>query len=239
MKLVRSLVYVLWLYGSMAVVGIGLMPMALLDHRHMVTVARIWVRAALWGLRWIGGVSLEVRGREHIPTGPALVAAKHYAMFETLLPFVLLEKPSIVLKHELASTPVFGFYAAKGPHIVLDREAHAAALKAMLRTARQRIADGRQIFIFPEGTRQPVGAAPDYKPGVAALYRDLGVPCTPVALNTGLFWPRKGFVLTPGAAIIEFLPPIPPGLSRDAFMHDLETRIETGTAALLKESGWS
>ncbi len=117
--------------------------------------------------------------------------------------------------------------------IVGDREAAAKALTDRVRQARERPGAGRQIVIFPEGTRALPGAAPDYKPGAAAIYRDLAMPCTPVATNAGLYWPAHGFRRNPGVAVYEFLPPIPAELKRGPFMAELESRIETASTRLL------
>jgi 1-acyl-sn-glycerol-3-phosphate acyltransferase len=234
MTVLRSLVYVVWLYGSMACIGIAFAPFALFSEKAATEAARVWSGALIAGLRIICGVKLEVRGREHIPQGAALVAAKHQSMFDTIAPFALLRNPSVVLKRELLSLPIFGWFAKKSGMIAIDRSAHAAALRAMLRAARKQAAKGRAIVIFPEGTRQAPGAPPDYKSGVAALYRDLNLPCTPVAVNTGLYWPAHGIVRRPGLAVIEFLPAIPPGEKREAFMTELEKRIETASNALLR-----
>src|SRR5262249_3392716 len=117
--------------------------------------------------------------------------------------------------------------------IPIAREAHAAAIKSMLRAARAARDEGRSIVIFPEGTRQQIGATPDYKPGVAALYRDLGLPCVPIALNTGLVWKPKGGVGGPGVVTFQILAAMAAGLSRDQFMHELEMRIETESENLL------
>lgn len=235
MKLLRSLLYAAWLYGSMAVVGIGGAPFAAFHRPTGEAVIRLWARLAIAMLETICGVRVEVRGREHIPQGPALIASKHQATLDTILPFVLLANPAMVLKKELLKQPVFGWYAKQMGHISIDRDGHANALRAMLKEARAARQAGRQIFIFPEGTRQLPGAEPDYKPGVAALYRDLGLPCTPVALNTGLSWPPRGFLMTPGVVVIEFLPAIPPGLARGDFMAELQRRIETASDALLHD----
>lgn len=232
MRLLRSVVFAAWLYGSMAVLGLGAAPLVAVRPRTGEGVARLWVRLSVAMLRLICGVRIEIRGREHIPTGAALVAAKHQAMLDTMLPFILMPHPAIVLKQELLKQPVFGWYAQRLGHIAIDREGHASALRGMLRAARAAKAQNRQIVIFPEGTRTKPGAPPDYKPGAAALYRDLQLPCTPVALNTGLSWPAKGFVMTPGTVVIAFLPAIPPGLSREAFMAELERRIEEASDAL-------
>jgi 1-acyl-sn-glycerol-3-phosphate acyltransferase len=137
------------------------------------------------------------------------------------------------MKKELAPLPFFGWFAVKTKMIAVDRSAHSKALKDMVRQARLRFAEGRQMLIFPEGTRAPVGAAPDYKPGIAALYRDLDCPCTPMATNSGVHWPAHGFRRYPGTVVYEFLPAIPAGLKRDAFMAVLEERLEGASGALL------
>jgi 1-acyl-sn-glycerol-3-phosphate acyltransferase len=232
--MIRSLIYVAWLYGSMAIIGIVFAPVALFSDEAALVAARIWSRVAVWGVGAIVGLRVEIRGREHIPAAAGLVAMKHQAMLDTLMPAWLLDKPSIVLKQELTGLPIFGWFAQRSGMIALDREGHAGALRKMLRDARDRVAQGRSIVIFPEGTRQEIGAPTAYKPGVAALYRDLKLPCTPVALNTGLYWPAHGVRRKPGLAIIQFLAPIEPGLSREEFMAELETRIETATAALVQ-----
>jgi 1-acyl-sn-glycerol-3-phosphate acyltransferase len=235
MTLIRSLIYVLWLYGSMTVIGLSFGPVAIFSEPVAIKAAETWARAMLWGARVIVGLKLEVRGQQYIPQGAALVAAKHQSMLDTIVPFLILHRPSVVLKRELLKLPIFGWFSQRAGMIVVNREAHAAALRSMLKDARKQAANGRPIVIFPEGTRQKPGAPPDYKPGVAALYRDLKLPCVPVALNAGLYWPAHGVVRRPGTVVIEFLPAIPPGLSREAFMAELETRIETASNALLPQ----
>jgi 1-acyl-sn-glycerol-3-phosphate acyltransferase len=221
---------------ALIAVGVGFFPYALVTPRGAQAAVRAWARYAVWSLGVIVGIRVEIRGREHIPAGAALVAAKHQAILDTLLPAVMLDRPAIVLREGLTKIPIFGWYCRRAGMIVLDREGHASALRNMLRAARVPAAENRPIVIFPEGTRRPPGAPPDYKPGVAALYRDLKIPCTPVAQNIGLFWPTRGVNLKPGLAVMEFLPAIPAGLSRDEFMTELETRIETASNALLAEA---
>ena len=235
MNVLRSIVFIVWIYGSMTVIGVTFAPLAVFSEKGAIQAARTWAAALIWGARALCGIKLEVRGREHIPRGPALVAAKHQSMMDTIIPFAILQNPSVVLKRELLKLPIFGWFAQRAGMIVVNREAHAAALRAMLRDARDRAAKNREIFIFPEGTRQAPGAPPDYKSGVAALYRDLKLPCTPVALNIGQVWPAHGLVRRPGVAVIEFLPAITPGLSREEFMAELEARIETASTALLEK----
>ncbi len=234
MTTLRSLVFVVWLYGSMVLYAVVLSPALLLPHRFAMGVCKAWARCVLFGLRWIVGLKVEFRGLEHRPVGAALIASKHQGMLDVIIPFVVLGDPCLVMKKELAVLPFFGWFALKTDMIVVDREAAAKALKTMVREGRERMADGRPIFIFPEGTRAPIGSVPDYKPGVAALYRDLARPCTPVATNAGLFWPAHGFQRHPGVAVYEFLPPIEADLKRGPFMEELERRIETASDALIQ-----
>lgn len=231
MRALTSILFVVWFYGTMAVVGLAYAIPSLFDDRNIWRAMRLWARLTLFGLRWICGVRVRFEGLEHLPQGAALLAAKHQATLDTLLPALILREPVFVVKRELLSMPIFGFYMKR--MIPVDREAGAKSLKEMLRAARQVIAKGRQLVIFPEGTRQALGAAPDYKPGVAAMYRDFGLPCTPIALNTGLVWRPRGIMRNPGAVTLKVLPPIPAGLPREEFMRRLETVIETESEALL------
>lgn len=233
MTAVRSALFVLWLYLSMVIYAVGLSPALLMPHRIAVGVIKLWARFVLFGLRWICGVKVEVRGLEHRPTGGALVAAKHQGMLDVIAPFTFLDDPCFVMKKELMPLPFFGWFAWKTRMIPVDRSAHAKALKDMVRHARERLAGGRQIMIFPEGTRTAPGVPGDYKPGVAAIYRDLEGPCWPVATNSGAHWPAHGFMRRRGVVVFEFLPPIPAGLKRAEFMAQLESRIEAASNALL------
>ena len=200
------------------------------------TAARIVVRFWLALLRLTVGLAYEVRGREHLPDGPCLIAAKHQSAFETLALQVILKDPAFVLKRELTLIPVAGWGMWRLGHIAIDRSAGASALMSLIRQAKQRVADGRQVVIFPEGTRSTPLSAPTYRPGVAALYRALQVPCVPVALNSGVFWPRNSAWKFPGRIIIEFLPAIPAGLASGPFMERLEQQVEERTEALIVEA---
>ncbi|MGX1692264.1 lysophospholipid acyltransferase family protein [Brevundimonas naejangsanensis] len=233
MTTVRSLIFTLWLYLSMPLFAVLLSPALLMPHRAAMGVIKLWARFVLFGLRWIAGVKVEVRGLEHRPTGPALIAAKHQGMLDVIAPFAFLDDACFVMKKELMPLPFFGWFAWKTKMIAVDRAAHAKALKDMVRQTRARLAEGRQILIFPEGTRTAPGAPADYKPGVAAIYRDVDAPCWPVATNSGVHWPAHGFKRYPGTVVFEFLPPIPAGLKRAEFMKQLESRIEDASTALL------
>ncbi len=232
MRLIRSIIFVIWLYGSMAVVGLSLWPFVIFDDRYVWVALRSWGRATLWGLRWIIGATVSFEGLEHVPKGGALIAMKHQSTLDTIVPSLFLPRATYVFKQELGNTPVMGAYLKKN-QIGVDRSGHAKALKSLMRGARAAVARGGQVLIFPEGTRQELDAPPDYKPGIAAMYKDLNIPVTPVALNTGLIWKPKGIMRSPGHVTFKVLPPIPAGLPRDEFMRELERILESESQALL------
>ncbi|MCC7266935.1 MAG: 1-acyl-sn-glycerol-3-phosphate acyltransferase [Caulobacteraceae bacterium] len=229
----RSFLFVAAFYLWSATLAIGMIPLFLAPHRWIGAALGVWSRGNFVLLRVLCDVKVEIRGLEHAPKGPGLVAAKHQCMFDTMSLWHVLPGACFVLKKELILIPFFGWYSLKGKMIVVDREAHAKALRKLVRDAKDRLADGRQIVIFPEGTRTPPGETGDYKPGIAALYRELGVPVVPLATNSGVHWPAHGFIRKPGTIVFEFLPPIPAGLKRAEFMRELEGRIEPASAALL------
>ena len=186
-------------------------------------------------LRNVCGVECDFRGLEKIPRGPLLVAAKHQSLWETFALFPLFADPAFILKRELMWLPFFGWYAWKARMIPVDRGKRSQALADLASRARRELGHGRQIVIFPEGTRRPPGAEPRYKFGIAHLYGETGVACLPIALNSGLFWPRRSFRRHPGVITVEVLDPIAPGLSKDDFARALEHAIETATARLIAE----
>jgi 1-acyl-sn-glycerol-3-phosphate acyltransferase len=200
-----------------------------------IAALKTWARTSLWLLRAICGTRIEVRGRAHILQGPCLVAGKHQSFWETFAILPLLDDPCMVLKKELTWVPFFGWFIYKFRMIAVERSAGSSALRNMVARGKREIAEGRQIVIMPEGTRRSPHDPPDYKPGAAALYGALGVPCVPFGLNSGLFWPRRKFLRYPGTIVVEFLPPIPAGLPRKEFQQRLEEAIETSTSALVAE----
>jgi 1-acyl-sn-glycerol-3-phosphate acyltransferase len=233
----RRAAYAVWLYGWTVFWVIVLIPTLLLPSWGIMWGVRCWSRLGTWGLRWIGGVRTEVRGLEHLPPGGCLVAAKHQSMYDILPPFGFLPSAAFVMKKELMRIPIFGWHCRNAGMIEVDREGHAKALRDLVAQAADRIDKGRQVVIFPEGTRQAPGAPPDYKPGVAALYRELGAPCVPMAANVGDCLSSWGLVKRPGVVTFQLLEPIPAGLKRGEFMRELEARIETATAALRAAQG--
>lgn len=232
---VRSVIFNVLFYLNTLFLLILALPTFFLPYRAIIWVATTWGRINLVLLRVIVGVRVEVRGAEKIPKGPLLVAAKHQSAWETFALLPLFDNPVFIVKRELQWIPIFGWLMVKGRMVPVDRSAGAQALNAMAERARIELADNRQLIIFPEGTRRPAGAEPRYKFGVAHLYAAEGVPCVPVALNSGLFWPRRSLRRIPGTVVVEILDPIPPGLDKTAFFKRLQSDIETATARLIDE----
>jgi 1-acyl-sn-glycerol-3-phosphate acyltransferase len=233
----RSLVFQLFFYVWTAVMCLAVLPAyPFLSPGAMRASARFWERVTLRVLKLVVGLSYEVRGLERLPRGPVLLAAKHQSAWETLAFHVIVPNLAIGLKEELTRIPLFGWYLMRAENIRIDRGAAARAIRSLITGAKKAAGRGLSVLIFPEGTRMAPGEAPDYKPGVAALYAALDLPAVPVALNSGVFWRRREFVKRPGRIVVEFLEPIPPGLDRKTFMRRLEQATETATAALVAEA---
>ena len=233
--IVRSVAFNILFYLNLVLHVVAAIPTYALPRRAFMAMAQSWGHTSNWLLRVVAGTSFEVRGLEKIPPGALLVAAKHQSVWETFTLLTLFDDPAYIFKRELQWIPVFGWYAIKSRMIPVDRGARGGAMAGMIARAQEEFAQGRQIIIFPEGTRTAPGAPPAYKSGVAQLYAACGVPCLPIALNSGLYWPRRKFLRYPGRIVLEVLDPIPPGLSRDAFMARLERAIEGATDRLTSE----
>jgi 1-acyl-sn-glycerol-3-phosphate acyltransferase len=235
---IRSLAFNLAFYLWMAILGTISLPVLLLPRRYAWAVGRMYVRHVMTLLRLLVGLDYRIIGAEHLPRGPAILAMKHQSAWDTLILPLLVPDPAVVLKRELLLLPFYGWYALKLGMIAIDRGAGAKALKQIIARARAALARGRTIVIFPQGTRTAPGGSHPYQPGLAALYLQTGVPVVPVALNSGLFWPRRSFLRYPGTIRLEVLPPIAPGLDRAAFQARVEQAIESATRRLeLEESG--
>ena len=232
MSLLRSLAFNVFFYSWTTVIVTAGLPLLLGPRSGLYHLGRLWVRVTMAGLALICGLRYEVRGLERLPKGAFLVAAKHQSAWDTLIYSPLLEDAAYVMKQELLWFPLFGLYLMRSGVVAVDRAGGAKALRAMGADARRFTEAGRPLVIFPEGTRTAPGDKRPYHPGIAALYRQLDLPVVPVALNSGLFWARKAAHKKPGTIVLEFLPPIEPGLSRKAFMAELEKRIETASARL-------
>jgi 1-acyl-sn-glycerol-3-phosphate acyltransferase len=236
MTVLRSSLFNVMFYLTLVVFLLLGLPLFLCPRPMAMATLKLWARTSLWLLRVICGTRMEVRGTVHIPRGAALVAGKHQSFWETFAILPLLDDPCMVLKKELTLIPLFGWFALKFRMIAVERSAGSAALRHLVKRGKQEVEAGRQIVIMPEGTRKGPDDPPDYKPGAAALYAQLGVPCVPFGLNAGLFWPRRKFMRYPGTIVIEFLPALPPGLPRGEFQRRLQDAIEASTLALVAEA---
>jgi 1-acyl-sn-glycerol-3-phosphate acyltransferase len=231
--LVRSLLFTALFYLWSVFWVLLILPLVLTPRIWMIRAWRPWVAGVIFLLRFVCGIRLEYRGQEFIPTRRALIAPKHQCMFDVFAQFAVLPDSCFVTKKELMWIPFFGWYAYKARMIVVDRAGQAAALRKLVADAKERFTDERQLVIFPEGHRGEPGVAGDYKPGIAALYRELDVAVYPIATNAGVHWPAHGVLRRPGTIVYQYLEPIPAGLKRAEFMRILEDRIETASTALL------
>ena len=232
----RSLVFNIAFYVNLIVLMIIGLPMILGGRHRVFVMARLWGSTSLWLLDKICGLRVEFRGLENVPRGGYIIASKHQSILETFALLKYAPDFAYVLKRQLIFIPVFGLYLMGAEQIDIDRSRGRNAMAQISKRAGEVLADGRQVFIFPEGTRRPPGAPPLYKYGVAALYSDTGAPCLPVAVNTGLYWGRRGFTRRPGVAIIEYLPVIAPGLAKEVFAARLQSAIEAASDRLIAEA---
>ncbi|WP_299444456.1 1-acyl-sn-glycerol-3-phosphate acyltransferase [uncultured Rhodospira sp.] len=238
MTVLRSALFMLLYVCSTLLLGVLYLPLLLAPQRIVVAGTKIWLAVLRWLARYVAGVTYRVEGWENLPQGPVIIAAKHQSAYDTFLFHGLLEDPVYVLKRELFRIPFVGWYMKAAGMIGIDRSAGAQALRMMLKACGEALAEGRQIIIFPEGTRVAVGESRPYHPGVAALAARLpDVPVIPVALNSGPLWGRKSFLKHPGTVTVRFLPPMETGLDKRRFLDTLKTRIDEAVAALPSPEG--
>jgi 1-acyl-sn-glycerol-3-phosphate acyltransferase len=232
----RSLLFVAYLYGTMALMGSVFVIGLVLPRRVIMWGIKTYSSALRWGMKAICGIETEIRGLENLPDGPFIYAGKHQCMFDIFVPFIVTPDPAIVMKRELLWYPFLGWYALKSDMIPIDRAGTTKTLRAMVASAKKRATQGRQVVIFPEGTRTVPGDAPHYHAaGVVGLYKALGLPIVPVATNAGLCWPAHGIRRRPGRIVYEFLPPIEAGLDRKVMMRRLQADMEASVDALVRE----
>jgi 1-acyl-sn-glycerol-3-phosphate acyltransferase len=229
----RSLLFNLLFYPNFVFWLIVALPTLVMPRKALMRVANWWAQTNILLMRVICNIKVEYRGVEKIPKGPLIVAAKHQSMWETISLLQFFDAPFFVLKRELLRIPLFGQYLIKANMVAIDRSSGRQALLKVVQRAGEEVRRGRQFLIFPEGTRRPAGAPPDYKAGVSLIYAGCGVPCLPVALNSGLFWPRRAFLRYPGTLVVEFLDPLPPGLPRTEFLARIQAVIEEATDQLV------
>jgi 1-acyl-sn-glycerol-3-phosphate acyltransferase len=219
MLTIRSFCYHVCFFCVTLVMAIAGLPLLAGPRRWSRWLGMAWSRAVLWLSRAIIGLNYRLEGE--LPDGPVLIAAKHQSAFETFLFPAIRPDAVFVIKQELLRLPLVGWYLSRAGQIAIDRSANTAALRHMLAQAKERAGEGLSVVIFPEGTRVAVGESAPIRPGVSALYSQLGLPVVPVALDSGKFWARNSFLRRPGTIHVQFGPPIAPGLKRRDFERQL------------------
>jgi 1-acyl-sn-glycerol-3-phosphate acyltransferase len=222
----RSALFTILFYLWALVVPLLIVWIVLFPKPVLYAGIRWWQRGVAWLERNVLGLSYEVIGLENVPEGACIIAAKHESASEACKPHILFGDPAVVVKEELTYIPIWGWYATASGMIPIDRGAGGSSLIKMMAAAEKAKAEGRKIVLFPQGTRVLPGVHKPYKVGVAALYQKLKVPVVPMALNSGLFWPKGRFIKTPGKMTFKILPPIPAGLPRAEMMRKLEAVLE-------------
>ena len=236
MLVLRSVVFNILFYALMIALMIGGLPTLLFGRTAVLKLANLWARASLALLEGVCGTRVVFRGLDHVPPEACLLACKHQSFAEIIALVSYFPDFTFVLKRELTRIPLFGWYLARADQIAVDRSRGRAALGQLGQDVVAVLAQGRQVFIFPEGTRRAPGALPEYRAGVSALYLDSRASCLPVAVNSGLFWPRRSVVRRPGTIVVEFLPVIPPGTERNLFQAQLRDVIEAASDRLMAEA---
>lgn len=236
MLVLRSALFNIAFYALLAALLILGIPAFFMTRFAVFRLVRLWGGGSLWLLDKICNLKVEFRGLDNIPDGGYVIAPKHQSIWETFALPQFFGDFSFVLKRELSWIPFFGWYTVKGEQIAIDRSRGASSLSQVTERTRELVAQGRQVFIFPEGTRRPPGAPPQYKFGVAHVCCATGARCLPVALNSGLFWPRRSFLRRPGTIVVEFLPVLTPGADKQAFLAQLRGSVEAATDRLMADA---
>jgi 1-acyl-sn-glycerol-3-phosphate acyltransferase len=231
----RSALFSVLALSWTVVLSLLYLPLLLGPRRAIQRAAALWCHGLIALVRVCCGLRWRVIGRENLPEGAAIIAAKHQSAWDTLIFHVLVDDPVFVLKRELLEVPLLGWYMQKAGSIAVDRAAGFRAMKGMLLGVERALADGAQVVVFPEGTRTGPGQRRPYHPGIAAIYARAEAPVVPVALNSGMFWSRRGFLKFPGLITLQILPPMSRGMHRTEFMDELESRIEATTERLCAE----
>ncbi|WP_417728318.1 lysophospholipid acyltransferase family protein [Roseovarius sp.] len=233
----RSLVFVGQMYLMLPVIGLLYMPAAIASRKGALAGCKAYCHWVRWTARWMVGLRTEVRGIP--PDGQVLIASKHQSFLDILLLFSELPTGRFIMKREILWAPVVGLYGMRIGCVPVDRGKRGAAIKKMVEDVARGAETPGQLIIYAQGTRVPPGVKMPYKIGTAVLYEQMGMPCVPAATNVGVFWPKRGIYRKPGLAVVEFLPPIQPGVHRDEFMTRLEAEVEEASDALMREAGFT
>lgn len=239
MTLLRSLLFGVFFYGGIVVLGTLYLPLLILPRKVGMPFFLFFVDYSMACMRFLTGMTYRVHMAEgaRLPDGPAIYAAKHQSAWETIAFNRVIPGAVFVLKRELLRVPFFGWYLWKAGHIAVDRSAGASAMRAMVSAGKDVIDRGGNIVIYPQGTRVAPGVEAPYHPGVFALYKALNLPVVPVALDSGRLWRRNGVIKRAGVVTVSILPTIEPGLDRKSFMERLELSIEAEVMRLDRSNG--
>lgn len=233
----RSFLFNTLFYINLIVRMIVLTPIYfILPRKIAYEIPKNWARSNHWLMKTIVGTTFEIEGLENIPETGCIFAPKHQSFWDTYALLPNLHDPVYILKRELLWIPLFGWYAMKQRMIPVNRAARGKVMLKVMERAKEEMAAGRELIIYPEGTRRPPGAEPEYRYGIARLYRDLQVPVIPVAMHPGLFWPRRSTMRYPGHFKVRILPAIEPGLDPDVFFKRLIEVTEKASDELLLET---
>ncbi len=233
---VLSLIFIVQMYLAMAVLALVYAPWALVSRNGAFAAAHAYCRWVRFTVRLLCGLRTEVRGTP--PTDEVVIAAKHQSFLDIIMIYSAVPRGKFIMKRELMWAPFLGQYALRLGCVPVNRGKRGAAIATMKAQVAAGAADPGQLIIYPQGTRVAPGAVRPYKVGTGLIYEQLGQPCVPVAANVGVFWPRRGILRKPGLAVVEFLPPIAPGLPLPDFMRQLEDVIETNSNRLMAEAGF-
>ena len=232
-----SILFIVQMYVAMLIYGLIYLPWAIISREGAFAACHAYCRWVMGSARVLVGLKSEIRGTP--PTGEVLIAAKHQSFFDIIMIFSAVPRGKFIMKRELIWAPIFGLYALRIGCVPVNRGKRAAAITKMMADVTSGAQDPGQLIIYPQGTRVAPGAKRPYKVGTAVLYQQLAQACVPVAANVGVFWPKRSLYRTPGTAVVEFLPPIPPGLANEAFMARLESDVETHSNRLMAEAGFT
>lgn len=228
--MIRALIFNIFFYGTTALIAIIGLPLLLLPYQVSSKLEHLWSAMMVFYLKTFVGVTHRIEGPR--PDHQVIYAAKHQSAWETIFLYAELGSPAPVLKRELIFIPFLGLFFIRVPSVPIDRSAGRQSLKKLIAAANKVKSIGDSILIFPQGTRVAPGASLPYHAGTFAIYQATGLPVVPIALNSGVCWPRSSFMKKPGVIDVRLLPEIPPGLSRREFMQRLEDDIENATNAL-------
>ncbi len=223
MLFIRSLMFNIYFVLLTSLMGVGFLPLLCLPSRSLEWLPSLWITLTFWGLKFFCGISYKVEG--YLPQKPCLIACNHQSAFETLVFHIILKRPVFIIKKELFSVPLLGWYFLKMGMISVDRSRQLSSLRTLATRVSTKIDQGYSVIIFPEGRRVAFGTREPFKPGIASFYTVLNQSVVPVAINSGRFWGRRSFIKYPGVITIQFIDPIPPGLPSKVFLAQVEETI--------------